>query len=126
MNLKQELEALRHSQHAIEDDYRLCSDGSVRASTITRSGDIGWKIIAKPIPGASPRIATHFPDGYLSIDDIRRALDVRDLILTEVVEAATVRSMENVVRKRVKADEAKAKAKPKRPKTTRVAPPHQL
>ena len=121
MNLTQELATLRTSQHAMEDDYRLFPDGSIREGTITRSGEVGWKILAKPIPAASPQILMHFPEGHLSVDDLRRALDLRDLIMTKVVEASTVKSMENVVRKQIKAEQKKER--PKRPKTERVLKP---
>lgn len=124
MNLQKELEALQHSQHAMEGEYRLCSNGSVQQQTITRSGDIGWKVIAKTIPGAAHKIAAYFEDGYLEIDDIRRAFMIRDMLLTKVIEEQTVTSMEDVIRKQIRKQMAKPKAK--RPKSERVASSHLL
>lgn len=121
MNLTQELEALRHSQHSMEDDFRLHADGSVHEQTITRSGEIGWKVIAKPIPGASPKMSKYFDDGYLSVDDLRRALDLRDMVLTTIVEASTVKSMEEIVRKRITKKEREENKKP-RAKRKRIPP----
>lgn len=117
MSLNQELDALRHSQHSMDENYRIHSNGSVSEQVLTARGQTGWRLIAKPIHGVGPKLAAYFEDGYLAVDDLRRALDIRDAILTATVEEKTVRSMEKVVRKQIR-DE---KPKKPRPKKTRLA-----
>lgn len=116
---KKELQRLSDSQHTIEDGTRIHSDGSIRTETVTLSGDSGWRIVAKPIPGLSPKISEFFEDGFLVVEDVRLAIDLRDQFLMAIIEEKTIRSMEQVIRKRMAKERRDEKKVPK-PKKTRV------
>lgn len=116
---KKELQRLSDSQHTIEDGTRIHSDGSIRTETVTLSGDAGWRVVAKPIPGVSPKISKFFEEGFLVVEDIRLAIDLRDQFLMAIVEEKTIRSMEQVIRNRMAKEKRDANKVPK-PKRNRV------
>jgi len=54
-------------------------------------------------------ISEFFDEGYLYVESLRKAVDLRDQVLEAVVEAKTVRTMEKVLRKKIRAEVSKQK-----------------
>jgi len=98
MGMIQKLKELNKEQKKVADGYRLFHDGSLKIKTLTDSGDVGWCVIAKLIPAASPSIRSYFTqhdDGiYLRTQGLREALEVRDLILIQMTESRVTRQNE--------------------------------
>ncbi len=96
--MREKLKKLKREQASIRGGHRIFHDGSVKIQSLTDSGNIGWCVIAKPVPGASPSIRQYFsqhPDGmYLKVEGIREAIELRDAIFEKMVEARVMRQNE--------------------------------
>lgn len=98
MNVREKLRELQRGQVKASDGTRLYHDGSIKIQSLTDNAEIGWCVIAKPVPGASPSIRQYFsqhPDGmYLKVEGIREAIELRDIIFEKMVEARVMRQNE--------------------------------
>ncbi len=98
MDMREQLRTLQKEQVSISDGHRLYHDGSIKIQSLTAKAEIGWCVIAKPVPAASPSIRKYFPqhpDGmYLKVEGIREAIALRDIIFEKMVEARVMRQNE--------------------------------
>lgn len=99
MSINEELKALKFEQSTICDEYRLFHDGTIKMASLTDSGQMGWYVVAKPIPGMSFAYRRYFKtqgDGvFLNVPTLREAVSLRDMIFTAIVEARVHRRIEN-------------------------------
>lgn len=100
--MREKLRKLQREQSSISDGHRIFHDGSVKIQSLTESGDIGWCVIAKSVPGATHSLRQYFPqhpDGmYLKVEGIREAITLRDTIFERMVEVRVMRQNEMAMR----------------------------
>lgn len=99
MHAHTSLRELQQDQTSTEDGTRLFHDGSIKIRSLTESGQIGWYVLARPIPGAPVSFSRYFvaySDGqYLKTPGMREAIEIRDAMLTAMVESRVQRQFSN-------------------------------
>jgi len=98
MNVREKLRELQKGQSKVSDGTRIYHDGSIKIQSLTDNAEIGWCIIAKPVPGSAYSLRQYFsqhPDGmYLKVEGMREAIELRDAIFEKMVGARVMRQNE--------------------------------
>jgi hypothetical protein len=93
---------LQQDQTSTEDGTRIFHDGSIKIRSLTESGELGWYVLARPISGAPVYFNRYFvshSDGqYLKAPGMREAIEIRDAMLTAMVESRVQRQFSNDLR----------------------------
>ncbi len=103
-SLRDRLKYVANTQGIVNDGCRLFSDGKILIRTPTENGGEGWMEIASRISGASVMFGHFFDrsdEAFLKVGDLRAAIEMRDLVMVEVTQERTLKTMKSMVRKEV-------------------------